>query len=918
MRSGDSASGLIGRADEVAALARVLRSVHDGASASLVLRGDSGVGKSALLQHLIESAAPCEVLRAIGVEGEIDLPYSGLQQLCRPMMNSIDALPAPQRDALGVAFGLATGATPDRYLVGLAVLTLMSERAVERPLLCIVDDAHWLDELSVGALAFVARRLDADSVGLVFATRTLIDDLGGIPEWRLGGLDEHSSRLLLERVLVGRFDPSVRERLLAETDGNPLAIIELPRSMTASDAAAGLFGPAGTSLSDRIQLEYTKRLTALPDETRQLLLVAALELVGDPSLVRRAAGRLGCDAEAAYPAEDAGLLTIGERWSFRHPLVRSAVYHSATDGDRRRAHAALADEIDPTVEPARRAWHRAQAATAPDELIAAELEASAANAKARGGLAAAGAFLERAAALTPDPELRAERTMAAAEATYQAGAHDATRRLLDTHDWSRFAASYALRAERLRAELSVDDVEYGETALTLLSVGRRLRRLDPGLATASTVRVIGTAFTAAFATADTTVLARVVDELEDWLAPTFGAGARPWTSDPEAVGVMMLRGWALLVGRGFPAGTDVLRAAMLALRDQAILTESDLQWFEFGEGIARSLWDLETCEMIGNRAVAAARDLGALPAVARLLALLTVAKISTGRFDLASRLFDEHKSICKAIGVQHEPVVFLDAWCLGPADALASIEADERNRATFYSEAARSLVHIAAGRYDLALDCAQRCADMHPLKVYGFNLPVLIEAAVRCGELERARAALDQLVARTQLSGTDWALGLEARSSALLHAADAEAKASYLEAIERLRRASALPDLAWAHLLYGEWLRRLGRRVDARQQLRTAHDLFTEMGATSFGERARRELVASGVTARIRTDHTRSDLTEQERQIAHFAQSGLTNPEIAARLFLSPRTIEYHLGHVFTKLGIKTRRDLRNPAITFD
>jgi DNA-binding CsgD family transcriptional regulator len=890
---------LVGRHHETVVLQELLSAVRAGGSATLLVRGEPGVGKSALLQRLVDSANDCQVVRAVGVEGEIDLPFAGLQQLCRSMLGLLDRLPVPQRDALQVAFGLAAGEPPDLYLVGLAALTLLSEVAATQPLVCVVDDVQWLDPGSIGALAFVARRLGADSVALVFGSRELVDELDGVPELPLEGLGAADARALLDSVLLGRVDEPVRERFLAECRGNPLALIELPRSLTAAEAAAGLLPRSGESLTDRIQQGFEKRLAALPADTRRLLLLAGAEPVGDPGLLLRAASHLACGDDAADAAETAGLVTVGDRLSFRHPLVRAAAYQSATHSERRAAHAALAEETEAAVDPDRRAWHRAQAAQGPDEEIAAELEATAERAKARGGLAAAGAFLERSARLTPDPTTRVARTLDAAEVMHEAGALDAAENLLRTVDSSLLSELQALRAERVRAEIMVFRGEEAEEGtLVLLAAAKGLRRLDPALGQAAYLQ----ALTMAFTLSGPEVLKQIADDLDNSSA-----------TESDAIAEMLLRGWGQMLEHGYPVGTELLRDATVALREKGQLEESDLPLVEYGVAIAQSLWDFESWEVLARRGVQVARDAGSLLILPRLLRQCVDVWTCAGDLEAAQTADAEVEAICHVIrGNLEHGTVSLEAWRLETVEALARIAEGERpDVASFYAEGARALVHVAAGRYDEGLAAAQRACDSHPLGVRGWTLPDLIEAAVRTGELERARTALGQLVDRTQLASTEWALGLEARSAALLTEDAEEAEALYRTAVDRLSRVGVRPDLGRAHLLYGEWLRREGRKVDARRELRAAYGLFSDIGAPAFAERARRELAATGETARQRTDATRADLTPQELQIVRMALDGQTNPEIAGQLFLSPRTVEWHLTRVYGKLRITSRRELR-------
>ena len=873
----------------------------------MLVRGEPGVGKSALLGHLIASASGFQVVRAVGVEGEVDLPYAGLQQLCRSMLDTISVLPEPQRDALGVAFGLSQGDVPDRYIIGLAALGLMSEVSATNPLLCVIDDAQWLDPATTQALAFVARRLRADSVALVFASRERLQDLEGIREIELAGLSPQDALTLLDSTLIGRLDPHVRDRFLAETYGNPLAVLELPRALTTAEAATGVIRRSGGSLSSRIEDSFRAQLEPLPADTRRLLELAAAEPLGDPLLLLNAASRLGLTIEAADAAAEAGLFHIRERCSFRHPLVRSAVYASATQRDRRIAHGALADATDQNVDPDRKAWHRAQATAAPDEEVAAELERTAARAKARGGHAAAGTFLQRAAMLTPDASRRAERTLSAADTMFEAGAFDAVLDLLRTADIAQFDELQAARAECLHALVSVITLHHPEekkdSLLQLLGAAERLKQLDPHAGRAVHLEALNQVF---YVT-DAAILDAVIRAID--ASPADGSGE---------VLEQILHAWAQMLGSGFPAGADSLREVMVFLRDKPQLEDSDLPSLHFVEGVARSLWDIDTWETITRRGSELARESGALLLHSRFLNSWAHAKVAMGDFPSATAAYAEAQAIAEVTrgfaAEESGPVspLWLDAYRFQETDALKRIDDDERegNGASSFFNYARALVYNGAGRYNYAVDAAQRSCDQHALRIYSPALVELIEAAARCGQGERAHIALEQLVERTQLGGTDWALGVEARATALLTTDAAAAEALYEEAIDRLSRTHTRPDLARAYLVYGEWLRRENRRSAARDSLRTAYAIFTDIGIAGFAERARRELSATGEKARKRTSDTRDQLTPQEAQIARLARDGLSNPEIGARLFISPRTVEYHLHKVFGKLDINSRKEL--------
>jgi hypothetical protein len=449
-------AGLRGRASECALLDTVVDAVRRGEGRSLVVRGEAGIGKTALLEYLVRSASDLTVLRAVGVESEMELAYAGLHQLCASLLNRLDRLPAPQRRALEIAYGLSAGGAPDRFLVGLAVLSLLSEAADERPILCLVDDAQWLDRASALTLAFVARRLLAERVGVVFAAREPGGELARLPQLEVCGLLRDDARALLGATVWLRLDERVSDRIVAETHGNPLALLELPRGLTARQLAGGFGLVEAQGVAGRIEESFIRRVETLSEDARRLLLVAAAEPVGDPLLLLAASERLGI-AVSVVDAETDGLLALGERVTFRHPLVRSAVYRTATREQRREVHLALAEATDRSVDPDRRAWHLATAAAGPNEPVAAELEQSASRAQARGGLAAAAAFLHRAVVLSGDPEQRVRRALAAARASLHAGIFDGALELLvlaeaATPDELQMAHVELLRSDRVRVE----------------------------------------------------------------------------------------------------------------------------------------------------------------------------------------------------------------------------------------------------------------------------------------------------------------------------------------------------------------------------------------------------------------------------------------------------------------------------------
>ena len=888
---------------------RLLDDVRAGRSGALVIRGEPGVGKTALLQFALDSGSDLRVARAVGVESEMELAYAALHQLCAPMLDRLEGLPAPQRDALRTVFGLTAGGAPDRFLVGLAALGLLSEVAEEQPLLCVVDDAQWLDRASAQALAFVARRLLAESVGLVFATREPSEEFGRLPELVVGGLRDGDARKLLGSVLRGPLDERVRERIVAETRGNPLALLELPRGLTHAELAGGFGLPDAVPLSGRIEDSFRRRVEALPDESQRLLLVAAVEPVGEPLSVWRAAERLGIGVHAAAPAAAAGLLEFGAHIRFRHPLVRSAVYRAASAEERRTVHRALAQATDPKVDPDRHAWHRARAAPGADEDVAAELEQSAGRAQARGGLAAAAAFLERAAALTPDPARRVGRALAAARAKHQAGAPDAALSLLASAEAGPVDELQRARADLLRAQIAFAMSRGSDAPPLLLNAARRLEPLDARLARE-------TYLDALIAAVSAHRLASGGGALEVAEAAR-AAGYTRSPAQPARAPDLLLDGWVLLITEGYAAATPTLARALSAFRSgESVSKDEEIRWLWFACHTAYELWDDETWHELSIRQVQLARAVGALAELPVALNSLAGASLFAGDFAAAETQVEEAEAVTEVTGHRLAPYGrLLLAAGQGREAAASELIESSMEEVVHRGEGlgltainwAAALFYNGLGRYADALAAAQKATE-HPRDMARV-LPELIEAAARSGNPEDAADALERLSETTRTSGSDWGLGIEARSAALVSEGDA-AEGLYREAIDRLGRTRMRVELARAHLLYGESLRRRRRRLDAREQLRTAHEMFTAMGFEAFADRAARELLATGETARKRTVETERQLTAQEAQIARLARDGLSNPDIGARLFISPRTVEYHLRKVFTKLDISSRKEL--------
>jgi DNA-binding CsgD family transcriptional regulator len=907
-----SPQGFRGRLSEREMLDRLLKNVGGGQSAVLVIRGEAGVGKTALLRYAAAQAAGFRLVQIAGVESEMELPFAGLHQLCAPMLSRLDALPEPQQRALSVALGLSSGEAPDRFLVALATLSLLAEVAEEQPLLCFVDDAQWLDGASRQVLGFVARRLLAESVAIMFAVREEAEEveLVGLPELSLGGLDDGDARALLATVVPGRLDERVRDRIVAETRGNPLALLELPRGLSARQLAGGFGLPDMVPLSGRIEESFLRRLEALPEETRLLLLVAAADPVGDPALLWRASGLLEIRPAALEPAERARLLEIGEQVRFRHPLVRSALYRSASSNEIQGVHGALAEATDAALEPDRRAWHRAHATSGPDEDVAEELERSAGRAQARGGVAAAAAFLGRAVELTADPARRGQRTLAAAQANVEAGAFESALGLLAAAEAGPLDELGRAKIDLLRAEVAYSQDRGSDAPPLLLRAAKALEPLDPRLARETYLDAFGAA-----------VFAGELASAGSLLDVSRAAMAGPRAPDPPLASDLLLDGFALLFAEGRAAAAPTLEGAANAFAGKEVSTEEVLRWGWLATMAAAVMWDYETCAAIAARAVQLARDLGALTVLAVGVNILGQVVALGGDFAKTASLVAEAEAVNEATRARVMPyaALVLAAFRGQEAEATSLIdrtirEATAGGQGTAVQEArwATAVVANAAGRYDDALEAAELASDDTPeLVVSAWALSELVEAGARSGNEKLAAAALARLVARSEDSGGGWGAGLVARSRALLSEGEA-AERHYCEAIDRLGPTGLRPDLARSHLLYGEWLRRENRRVDARAQLRTAHEMLATMGADGFAERARHELLATGEKVRKRRDDTRDELTPQEKHIARLASDGQTNSEIGAQLFISPRTVEWHLRKVFTKLGISSRKGLHD------
>ncbi|MBV8293058.1 MAG: AAA family ATPase [Mycobacterium sp.] len=901
---------LINRRAERTLLDGVLQAVRSGQSRVLVLHGDPGVGKSALMDYVASRVSGCRLVRAAGIESEMELAHAALHQLCAPLLDRLDDLPPPQRDALSTAFALSTGPTPDRLLLGLAVLGLVSAAAEDQPLVCLIEDLQWVDRASTAALAFVARRLGAETVALIMATRTADPEFTKLPKMEVSGLRNGDARRLLDLAWTAPLDERVRDQFVAETRGNPLALLELPRDLTDHELAGGFGMPSALRLSGRIEESFQRRLAILPEQTRRLLLIAAADPTGDPALVWRAAARLGIDADAATPAISDGLAEFGIRVRFRHPLVRSATYRSAPVPERQLVHQALADVTDPDTDPDRRAWHRAQATEGPDEGVAAELERSAGRARARGGLAAAAAFLERATMLTREPARRVERALAAASAEVDAGAFDVAQDLLAVAEDGPSTDFQHARADLIRAQLAFVTGRGSDAPPLLLKAAERFESIDAAMSRTTYLH----ALQAAVFAGRLAVGAGVVEVAR--AAKTSPRPSTPTLSD------LLLDGFVANFTDGYAAGLPALGRAVSAARHDPLDEEQQFLWLA---GIAAlHMWDDESWDAVSRRHVELGRSAGALAELPLALSSRAVMLTLAGELAAAGALHQELKTVTEATGdsLATDPAMSLAAFCGNQVEASALIEATARDVVRrgegmwlSVAEWVEAVLNNGIGNYQAAVAPALRAAEQPDLALSAWSTIELIEAAARSGASDTAAGAVARLCEMTSASGTDWALGVEARSRALI-SDGADAERLYRDAIERLGRTRIRVELARTHLLYGEWLRRERRRTDARAQLHTAHDMFDAMGMEAFAERARRELLATGETARNGTPAaTGAQLTPQEEQVARLAAEGLTNPEIGARLFISAKTVQYHLSKVFTKLGVSSRSQLRAASL---
>jgi DNA-binding CsgD family transcriptional regulator/tetratricopeptide (TPR) repeat protein len=898
---------LLGRTRECGQLNELLDVVRRGESQILVLRGEPGIGKTALLDYAVASARGFNEIRATGSESESALPFAALHQVCTPILDKLDRLPEPQQDALRITFGVTTGDVPDRLLIGLATSSLFSEASAEQHLLCVIDNEHLLDQPSAQALAFVARRLRTDPVAMIFATTAASPELEGLPELALTGLRDDDARALLACALRAPLDEQVLERVVAETQGNPRTLLDLPKAMSPAELAGGFGVPTASGLSTNTEKGFRGQFDALPPDSQLLSLVAAAESTGDAITVWRAAERMGIPREASAPAASAGLVEIGARVQFRHPLARLAAYRTAPVEERLRVHQALAEVINPEADPARHVWHRALGVAGPDDVTADALERSAPLAQAKGGIAASAAFLAKAVELTTDLNRRGKRALAAAAAQLEAGDPDTAVAMLRVAETATLGELDRARADLVRGRLALVMNRGRDAPTLLLRTAQRFSRLDLTM----TRHTLLDAFVAAL------FAGRLAgDDVLQRIAETARL-TKPCASSPTSFD-RLLDGLALLITEGHKAAAPELQQALRELRSEDITDPPRLRWLWLASRVAMELWDDESWDVLSARQIRLSRQVGALSVLPMALRARVGVELSEGRLEAATVLHDEAEALTQLTRSEplHYGAVVLAAWRgiedIGPPVKVSmnSVEHLGDGSGLTNVEWATAVLYNAAGRYAEAIPLAER-ASGHPDE-FGLSLwalAELIEAAARNGQPNRAADALQRLTDAAQASGSHWALGIEARSRALL-TAGACAEALYTTAIDHLSRTRAHTYLARAHLIYGEWLRRHRRRIHARTQLSTAHKLFVAMGFEAFAKRSLRELKATGGNAAATGDESASDLTSREAQIARLARDGLSNTEIGGRLFISPRTVEYHLRKIYTKLAISSRTEL--------
>jgi len=905
---------LIGRRRECAVLDAVAASVRGGRSDSLVFAGEAGVGKTRLLQYLRDSADGMTTLWITGAQSELRLGFAALHRLMAPHLERLECLSGPHRRALEVTFGFQDGPTPNRLMVSLGALAFLSDLATERPVLCLIDDAQWLDPESLAVLGFVSRHLYVDPIGLVFSAREHSGDLtalAGLPTRHVDPLDSESAHAILDCAVPGVLDPRVSARVISETGGNPLAMLETVAGLTADQLAGRRHLPPRLPVGRWVERHFLAQVATMPPDARTTLLVAAASSDDEPTTMWRAAELLGVETEAVSPAVHQGVVSFEPRIAFRHPLIRSAVYGGATLDERRRVHAALAQAADGAGRADQAAWHRASAVTAPDESIAAALEASAARAKRRGGYSMQAAFLTRAAELSPGSGDRALRHLAAAQAHVMAGDGLLAEAILDLATPGLDDAGMHVSVQRMRASIAVFFSRHKDAPAILLDAASRVDVTDVSVRR----QILFDAMQAAVVARQYTVDVTVEEVAHAALDTVRAGGSSPSTKD------LLLDGFATRIVRSYADAVPLLKGAVASMFTDETAADVDIPSTILGWFAADDVWDEKGRRAMFERAQAIERRHGALGAMRITLAGLAVSQAWAGHMTEAENSYGEASEISALIGVPPPATtgVLLEvrAWQGRESEsrAVASLTADwGRQKGArileIFALMGLTVLEVGLGRYPEALRWASEIVEDDPPGFGNRVLSEVVEAGVRSGDLTAARKALTRLTERATASSTPWALGVLARSTALM-AADADAETHYRQAIDHLTATEVRTELARAHLLYGEWLRRRKRRRDAQRHLRTAHEMFIEMGAGAFAARARTERRAAGDPSYGgRSPRNRLGLTHQELQVARQAGSGVPNAEIAGRLFITKSTVEYHLSKVFRKLGVTSRRQL--------
>ncbi|MEU9380159.1 AAA family ATPase [Streptomyces sp. NPDC048279] len=904
---------LFGREEERRRLAEMLDNARRGMSGVLVLRGGPGTGKSALLRYLQATAADdFEIMRFDAVESETELGFAALYQLLRPHLSQLPKLPDAQRNALCQVFGLQERTSPpDRFLVGLAALGLVAARADDRPLLCLMDDTHWLDEESVAVLAFVARRLHADAVMMVFSTRDRIDGvdhLAGLPELAVNGLDAQAAGRLLESLVAKGLDREVRSHLVASTGGNPLALIEAARELSADQLSGTAPLPEPIPLGHALERIYLREVRALPSQTRALLLTSAADPTSNPNVLWRAGPKLGFDADAAAAAEDRDLLSIRETVRFRHPLIRSAVYYGTPLARRARVHSVLAEVAADLGETDLHAWHLGAAATEPDDAVAAELDRAAVRARGRGDWTGSSSLLARAAALTQGPQNRARRLLRAAEASAVAGSPRRAQALLEEAAAHPEDRRHRGRVQRVQARIHRLTGAPAAATSALLAAAGELGQVDVRLAR------------------DILLEALVQAQISGALAPRGASRlsvAEAVRSLPLPAGIPATMGDVLLEAdtavhlEGLAGAAPKLRQAIEGLRQEESTGPEVFQWLAAACAHATMLGDDITLHELAWRLHAEARQQSAVIPMALALSHTAISELIAGHLDECERLFDQCAALEEARGSQHHIGALLVAALRGRFDeahVLMDVVREHTARTgqgyqLVFLDYARCVVELSRCRYEEAyLSLAGKIGDTCQLK---FALADMAEAAVRSGREAAARELLELLSGLAERTPVPALLGDLARARALTATDPSSAEKLYVQAIRHHDGVRGPLRRARSHQLYGEWLRRARRGKEARHELRTAYELFDAMGARGYAGRTARELSAAGDPPPTGGQAPGPGiLTPQEARVARLAVGGATNREIAAQLYLSVHTVDYHLRKVFRKLDVRSRREL--------